>query len=265
MIVDTRRLFARLLRTFEIETVCDVGSMDGYDALLFRRTLPAATIIALEPNPRNFVLMETDERFRRHGIRVLPLAASDCDSAAPFFVVQAEYARNRDTPRRGMSSLHRRSNGAVLAEVVQVRTVRLDNLLVSEGCAGGRVALWVDTEGMAFEALSGAAGVLERTQMLHVEVETTPCIGQNQRLFPDVERLLIDAGFELVATDHPRTSIQFNALFVRTDLVRTKAAEVRRDVNRERVYWGVKGALRPLVPSRFRRFLLGRINAVRTR
>ena len=41
LILDTRRLFCRLLRTLEIETVCDVGSMDGSDALRFRRVLAA--------------------------------------------------------------------------------------------------------------------------------------------------------------------------------------------------------------------------------
>jgi FkbM family methyltransferase len=261
LIVNTRRLFCRLLRTLEIETVCDVGSMDGHDALRFRRARPAADILALEPNPRNFALMEADEELRRQRIRILPLAASDRERNAPFFVVGAEYVVNRDWARRGMSSLHRRSDSSLLAEVVQVRTVRLDNLLADEGRAGLRVALWIDTEGMAFETIAGAAGVLDRTLMVHVEVETVPCIGVDQRLLPDVEKTLRDSGFVLLATDQARTAVQLNALFVRAESLRAKGREIRWQVARERLYRNARRAVRPLVPSRLRNFLFRRFRA----
>ncbi len=252
LILDTRRLFLRLLRTFEIATVCDVGSMDGSDALLFRRALPTASVFALEPNPRNFVRMEADQALRRRSIRILPLAASDRESEAPFFIVKADYAANRDLGYRGMSSLYRRSDGSQLAEVVQVRTTRLDRLLSAESVAGGPIAMWVDTEGMAFEAISGASGVLGATQMLHVEVETTPCIGESQKLFVDVERLLADAGFVAFATDQSRDALQFNALFIRTDTLRTRAAEIHRAAERERRYGNVRRTVSRFLPRRVR-------------
>jgi FkbM family methyltransferase len=264
LIVDTRRLFLKLLRTFEIGTVCDVGSLDGTDALRFRRALPSANVIALEPNPRNFVLMESDLRLRSRGIRVLPLAAGDRETDAQFFVVRAEYAAGRDLAFRGMSSLHRRADSSLLAEVVRVRTVRLDSLLTADGNAGARVALWIDTEGMAFETIAGASGVLGRTQMLHVEVETVPCIGADQRVFSDVERLLLDSGFTVLATDQPRTSMQLNALFVRADLLHANATEIRWHVADAALRRRVKRAVLPLLPRRVRRFLSRHANAVRT-
>jgi hypothetical protein len=160
-----------------------------------------------------------------------------------------------------MSSLHRRPDGTLLKEVVRVRTVRLDSLLRVER-AIGPLALWVDTEGMAFEAISGAAGVLGRTVLIHVEVETLPCIGANQRLFSDVEGVLVDAGFALLATDQSVTMPQFNALFVRADVLRAKAAEVRWHLTKGRVHRGVKRAVRPFVPLRLRRFVASRLAAV---
>jgi FkbM family methyltransferase len=262
LIVDTRRLFCRLLRTFDATTVCDVGSMDGSDALRFRRALPNAAVLALEPNPRNFALMEADERLLGEGIRLMPVAASDRTATADFFVVAADYSS--PTAWRGMSSLHRRSDASVLAEVVRVRTVRLDELLVGEAPDAGPIALWVDTEGMAFEALSGAAGVLQRTCLIHVEVETVPCIGASQRLLPDVDRILRDAGFVLLATDWPTTSLQLNALFVRAQLLSDRAAAIRWHLARGRLYRGMKGALRPFVPAPLRRALIRRLAALRT-
>jgi FkbM family methyltransferase len=262
LILDTRHLFLRLLRTFEIDTVCDVGSMDGSDALRFRRARPAAEVIALEPNPRNFEAMSANVQLRHERIRALPLAASDADADAEFYVVSTDYSAHGNPAYRGMSSLHRRSDGSPLAGVVRVRTVRLDSLLAG-GAGAGRIALWIDTEGMAFETISGASGVLARTQLVHVEVETEPCIGATQRLLPDVERILLAAGFVLLATDQPRASMQLNALFVPAALVRSKAAEIRWHVASCGIGRRVRRAVVPLLPTRLRRFLSRRANAVR--
>jgi FkbM family methyltransferase len=264
LIIDTRRLFLKLLRTFEIETVCDIGSLNGDESLLFRRALPAADIIALEPNPRNFALMHANERLRRRGIRVLPLAASDRNSEAPFFVVRTEGTGKPDLGLRGMSSLHRRSDPSLIAETVRVRTARIDDLLRDIGRADGPIALWIDTEGMAFETISGATGVLGRTQMLHVEVETVPCIGERQRLLPDVERMLIDAGFAPLATDQPRAVTQLNMLFVRAELLRRKATQIRYHVATDRLYLSMRAAVRPFLPRPVRRFLVRSLTAARS-
>jgi hypothetical protein len=40
MIVNTQRLFVKLVSTMRICTVCDVGSMDGTDSLTFRDAVP---------------------------------------------------------------------------------------------------------------------------------------------------------------------------------------------------------------------------------
>ena len=99
---------------------------------------------------------------RNGGIRVLPVAASDRRSEAPLFVIDADYAPGRDLARRGMSSLYERSDWTRLSTAVQVPTVRLDELLVSEALDGGPIALWIDTEGMAFEVIRGGSGCCGR-------------------------------------------------------------------------------------------------------
>lgn len=224
-VVSTRRLFGRLLKTLDVTTVCDVGSMDGSDAQFFRRRLPDATILALEPNPRNFALMSGNRLLHADGIRVLPFAASEHESEAPFFVIEAGAAQE-DRLRRGMSSLHRRVESWP-TDVVMVRTVRLDRLLAEQRLTDGPLAFWIDAEGMGYEVLRGAEAVLTNTRLVHVEVESAPCIGAGQHLFADVLRCLEQAGFELLATDHPLEQLQFNALFVRRDLARAHAAPIR--------------------------------------
>lgn len=226
-IVSTRWLFGALLGALDIDTVCDVGSMDGSDALRFRRRHPRGNILAFEPNPDNFARMQADARLRAQHIRVLPFAASDRDAEAPFFVVDAAHGPGSELERRGRSSLLRRTDQTPLTGVVPVRTVRLDRLLAEEQHADDALALWIDAEGMAFEVICGAEGVLGNTRLLHVEVETVPCVAPRQHLFPEVRERLRQADFELVATDQRLDHPQLNAVFVRRDLRGAHAARLR--------------------------------------
>lgn len=201
--------------------------MDGSESLRFRRMLPEANIIALEPNPENFERMKAEQQLADESIRIFPFAASDHASQEPFYLVDADYDLVTDGFRRGMSSLHKRSNATQLAGIVQVRTVRLDELLATESLDKRPIALWIDTEGSAFEVIHGAEMVLPSTQMLHVEVETETIIGANQKLFQDVTKILSEARFKLVATDQPPHHLQFNALFIRTEALHSRATKIR--------------------------------------
>jgi FkbM family methyltransferase len=217
MIVNTQRLFARLLRPLRISDVCDVGSMNGADALAFAAAAPPqARVYAFEPNPANYRLMAVDRTLQQRNIQVLPMAVTNRDGEAEFFLVEAEYSRS--DPRRGMSSLHRRSGECAPEAVIPVATTRLDTFLAHKCPPDVRLALWIDTEGSAYEVIEGLGRLAGRVHLLHVEVETVPCIGSQQKLYPEVKSLLRRLGFGELATDQPAGEIQFNALFVRTDL-----------------------------------------------
>jgi hypothetical protein len=151
-----------------------------------------------------------------------------------------------------MSSLHSPASRSLRADVVEVRTARLDTLLATESLAENPIALWIDAEGMALEIIRGAEGVLRGTRILHVEVETEPFIGANQKLFVDVEKLLREAGFVLLATDQPPGVLQFNALFVRADLLRAHAAEIEQYAARARVQRNLRVGVLQLLPARLR-------------
>lgn len=213
MIANTRRLFSWLLRPMRIEVVCDVGSMDGADALRFRERLPSARIYAFEANPENYKRMAVDPALRERSIQVLPFAVGDANGTAEFFLVGADYSRPNDS--RGMSSLYRRTDQFAPVAVAQVKTVRLDSFLTNEHAAHARVALWIDTEGAAYEVIAGMQGVLRQVQVLHVEVEAAPLIGAEQKLYPDVKSLLHAMGFSELATDRDRGRLQFNVVYVR--------------------------------------------------
>jgi FkbM family methyltransferase len=242
MVVNTRRLFRQLLRELSITTICDVGSMNGDDALTFRAALPRATVFAFEANPENLRPMQASLRLREEKIQVVPLAVTNYDGEAQFFVMSADYSTVNDA--RGQSSLHRRSGESDTSTSVLVKTTRLDTFLGAQRLSEPRVALWIDVEGKAYEALDGAVGIVHHVQLVHVEVETEPCIAPNQRLYSEIKALLRRFEFVELATDGPRAWDQYNALFVRRDISASRTLRVAKCVAAARLRFLVGDAIR---------------------
>ena len=191
--------------------------MDGRDALLFRRSLRNAEIIALEPNPENASRMRAEPSLERAMIEVVPAAAADFDGEAAFHLVPAPPGPD-ERDRRGMSSLWMRSDPKFAGPSVVVPVLRLDRLLEAR-VPHRALALWIDCEGGAFEALKGATGIAPWLQLVHVEVETQPCINPTQHLYGDVAALLGGWGFIELATNRPSSSVQFDAVYLRADRI----------------------------------------------
>ena len=186
MVANTRWLFIRLLSRLQITAICDVGSMDGADTLAFHKAVPDSSIYAFEPNPKNYRLMQSDGRLRARNIELVPMAASNYDGDADFFIVAAADSFEARL-RRGMSSLYRRPNDwDVIESVLRVKTTRLDTFLNHKASGERRIALWIDAEGKAYEVIEGMTGILKNIHLIHVEVETTCSIGANQRLYSNV-------------------------------------------------------------------------------
>jgi FkbM family methyltransferase len=200
--------------------------MNGADALSFRNAIPESTIYAFEPNPQNFRLMQADAVLRERNIHVIPCAVANSDGESEFFMVEADYSRSNS--RRGMSSLYRRAQEQITG--VRVETIRLDTFFSARGESQGRLALWIDAEGKGYEVVEGITGIAQDVCMVHVEVEASPCIAADQKLYPEVKELLYRLNLIEVATDYPPTSTQFNALFVRRDLSPWLGVQVRASV-----------------------------------
>jgi FkbM family methyltransferase len=225
MIVSTRYLFAALLKPLAIDTVGDVGSMDGTDTLYFRRASGGARCYAFEPNPDNYRRMTNDARLIASDIHIVPLAASDHDGSAPFFLVPANDSLPRD--QRGMSSLYLREQVEFRQGQIVVGTTRLDTFFEREEKHAARLALWIDVEGMAAEVVAGMRGIAAAVCLIHVEAETLACIGRDQKLYGDVARALNDMGFTEIATDRRVNELQLNAVFVRRDVATEHAGAIR--------------------------------------
>jgi FkbM family methyltransferase len=248
MIVNTTYLFNRLLEKLHVDVVCDVGSMDGSDALRFRGARPQAEIYAFECNPENLRQMSANAQLREGDIRIVPSAVSDHDGEADFYLVAADFSYTRRNDKRGMSSLYQR-DGADSATVVRVPTTRLDTFFKKKCSARSRLGLWIDTEGKSFEVVEGTTGIARQTKVLHLEVETTPCIATGQKLYHEVKQQLERLGFSEVATDKSTDQPQFNAVFVRDSWNLPFIVWMKTYLFRERLYDTVTAAIRRLQPG----------------
>jgi FkbM family methyltransferase len=248
MIINTSWFFGRLLQKMHVDVVCDVGSMDGADALRFRDARPSAQIYAFEVNPENLRLMNKNPLLRERDIQVVGVAASDVDGEADFFIVPADYSYSRRNDARGMSSLYRRASNP--AGATRVATTRLDTFLRERCSPRVRIGLWIDVEGKAFEVIRGTLGIIKQLRVLHVEVETRAEIAADQKLYEEVKLQLRGLGFSEVATDKSTDHPQFNAVFVRNSWNPAFLLWLKTYLLRERLQSAVATTLQRLRPGK---------------
>ena len=178
--------------TIKPSSLVEIGSMHGLDTveLSHQFSVPACNVQVLEPHPALFPLVVKAVR----GIAfVHQIAASDRDGVATFTMIMPGGGRNP-----GKSSLLSRDDSQGDGyEQVQVPTLRMDTFMYRYKLAKIDV-LKLDVEGFTYEVLDGFGARLKDVGVMHIECEHIP-IWNNQRVYADVERLLIQHGFGMLA------------------------------------------------------------------
>lgn len=224
--LNTGILFQLMLRWLKPALICDVGSRDGAHARRFSATVPRGKVVAFEASPVNAAAMRRNARLRARGIEVRECVVGDRDGTVPFFVEQPDKA-DTDPIAWGLSSTRRRRDEyriGLRRTEIQQQAQRLDSFISGLDPPPATVAVWIDAEGAAYEVLSGMAGIRDRVQLVHVEVEDRE-IWHGQRLEPEVRGLLTSWGFHELARG-PRP-VQHDVVFVREELTTTKRLRLR--------------------------------------
>ncbi len=163
-------------------------------------------VVAFEANPythRRFV-----ESVSAAGVDYRHAALTDEPGPQRFHVRLNEHG---GPIADGQASLLIRPDHEPGYEEVEVDGVRLDEAVAD---LPGRVAMWVDVEGASSWVLRGASSVLDRTDVLIIEVEDRAAWDGQEWLHLDVVRHLWAHGLRPVARDL-QSRFQFNVLFVR--------------------------------------------------
>jgi FkbM family methyltransferase len=206
--MNVNALFTCLIKKLDVDCVCDIGSMDGTQSILFRNALPGAEIFAFEANPANYNSMANDADIKSHGIKVVQGAVANSSRKVNFYLEE----------HRGKGSLLEKDNA--VKETVEVDSLRIDDFISGSGRGFRNIALWVDVESAGFEVIEGMEGIKDLVSVIHMELETRH-IRKKQKLKDDVASMLASYGFTEVATAQPvKGKPQFNTVFINKNHLR---------------------------------------------
>lgn len=217
---------------------------------------PGARVVAFEANPYNHAEYSEELGFAESGIEYLNLAVTDAPGPVTFNL-RARHDGERLRKLTGNSSLKRRSLPGTEYEELTVEGVSLDAFFadVLDGAEGTRVCLWADVEGASGQLLTGATRLLERTDLLMIEVEEK-FMWEDQWRSLDVIEFMLRHDFVPITRDAEYNQ-QYNVIFVAAEVYERPEILWSHELHTNYVtqHMGVKAgrALATPTPSRWRR------------
>lgn len=162
-----------------VETIYEIGSLDGDDARRMRPYFPDAEVFVFE------ALKENYERYLKDDETLITfnVAISDTDGEATFY----------EKETNGIHSIHDRGG---VGKSYTVATRRLDSIIEEYNLPQPEV-MKIDVEGASIEVLRGMGKYLDGVRAIHLETEDYPYF-QGEVLHDEVCKYLEEKGFILV-------------------------------------------------------------------
>ena len=205
-------LFDQLTLAARPTTVVEVGAFEAAYSQRMRKALPDAEVLAFEANPR--VAEKFIDQVNSTGVVYRHLAIGRETGTATIHI--PEVIAGTDMPYANrMGSLNVVGTRDSRTVPVEVPITTLDAAVPLQPLE--RVVLWIDVEGAVDQVLSGAAAVLEATEVMVCEMETSP-IWTGQVLAGELRQRLEAAGFVMIARDCQK-SFQYNAILARREVL----------------------------------------------
>ena len=208
--IESIAFFMRLVERLEPNVICDIGSRDGSQSILFREIAPDAKIHAFEANPRLAGLMRDNSKLQNSNVDIQNYAISNFDGISTFTVDSIDESLGNGSLRELVSSDPK--------NVYNVDTKRLANILSLEH--SDKAILWIDVEGCGYEVVQGIEGIKDSVLAIHIEVETKE-FWSGQKLHKDIVQLMDEFGFyDVIADLHSHG--QGNVVFINKNLIQNK-------------------------------------------
>jgi len=216
MVIATQYLFKSFLRDHPVDCVCDIGSRDGEDSIIFKGILPESEIIAFEANEINYKKMLKDQLLIENKIQIFPYAISDCDGSAYLNILDPDDTQS--LALKGMSSLLERLDYPN-PEKKLVETKRLDNFINIHFPLIKSLCLWIDVEGNEYKVIEGISGLKEKIITIHVETAIRPLLKGQQSIL-ELDLLLNRFGFKRIGKDFKSPKEFGNAIYISTSFLK---------------------------------------------
>jgi FkbM family methyltransferase len=210
MMTHTKTLFSSVLKTLNADCVCDIGSRDGNQALLFRHLLPDAVVLAFEANPLNFRAMAAKPGLQAACIDIFPYAISGETGHALFHITEVDYSSPEENIGTSSLFVHK---GLKINQSIEVEVYRIDDFILSRYPSVNKIGLWIDAEGAEYGIIEGIERIRDRVLALHVETaKTSMRIGQ--RTYSELLPLAKRMGFTPCGSNMRRDAIWGDVVFV---------------------------------------------------
>lgn len=202
------RLFHRVLALSAPTLLVEAGAYKAETSRRVRLDHPECRVVALEANPYNHTLMQSEHRFAELGVDYRNVAV-DREPGHATFHLRRRVAGKEMREITGNSSLLERVGDDTEYERIEVPAISLDSEFGSH--AGPRSA-WIDVEGASGRVLPGGSAFLAGCDVVMIEVEEV-AQWQDQWLSLDVLEFFLEIGLTPVARDIEYEN-QYNLLFV---------------------------------------------------
>lgn len=216
------RFFKRLCRRLEPTFALEIGAHEASFSTWAVEELPGVRSLAFEANP--YVHEKFAERLHAAGVDYRNVAVAPTSGEVELHLPLEVAGKTRSLTSR-MASLSHHVRAAD-STTVTVPAIRLDDEPLLRG--DGRLVAWIDVEGANEAVLRSGAEVLDRTDVMYLEVEDD-LTWEGQWLDHHAAAHLRTHGLVPVARDTKRRH-QYNVVFVRASLAADE--RVAREVAR---------------------------------
>ena len=198
--------FYSLIEEKKPDLFLEIGSYDAQTSNKVKGIVPDCKVVAYEASPYNY------KKFlgtHQNDIEYLNLALSNYVGDTTFYVQLSNNGRLLPKTKKNNSIL-KRTESNVVYENIKVKVETIDNMFADEY---NNIAMWIDVEGVGYEVLLGARALLERTNLIKIEVESRE-FWKEQYIDQKIISLLESLGFTYMYKDQERDG-QYNIIFLK--------------------------------------------------
>ena len=172
--------FINLMKPFDPKIIMEIGSLNGADSILFKKSFPDSRVITIEGLPANYSLYL--KNFFTN-IETYNLVINSYDGVVDYF--------EKDV--NGIHGIYDRGS-EYGTKKLSLPCMRIDSF-----CNVNNInyidAVKIDVEGATLEVLESFGDILKTVKIMHIETEDYEFF-KNQHLQSDVHKFLIENKFE---------------------------------------------------------------------
>jgi FkbM family methyltransferase len=226
-----------------VDTVFDIGSCEGEDAIRYSRFFSRARVHAFEPRPDN--LEAIAQNIKLHGgserIKVHGVALSDQKGFFDFYVSSGQpkeatgtenwnYGNKSSSLLPPSEEMTKHTSWLQFNEKITVPTERMDSFC-REQQIGKVDFIHIDVQGAELKVLMGAGEILKSLTAIWMEVESVE-LYKGQPLKSDVEHFMNQHNFECILDTV--NAVAGDQLYVNKELVSTSVIRQLQTLKRKR-------------------------------